>query len=238
MNKRTRLIIQCLLAFVITAALASCGGGATPEPTQDVGIIQTNVVQTLDAQGTETAMAMPTDTPEPTYTAVAFTPTVGEIIALPSANPSGAGLVPTVTPAGEISSAGGLVTDNATTGAAVAPTATQATAGDKASYDSQTPTDGTHFKAGESFDITWYLLNTGTTTWTTDYSLRFFTGTNFSKPGKNRYNLNAAVAPNTVGACSIDAVAPATSGSYTMSVVLGNEMDENFMIVDVTIIVD
>ena len=110
--------------------------------------------------------------------------------------------------------------------------------GDKASYDSQAPLDGTHVERGQWFDITWYLLNTGTTTWTTDYVLRYFTGTNFTKPGKNRYYLSAPVAPNTVGACTIDAVAPSNPGTYTMSVVLGNENDENFYIMDITIVVD
>lgn len=119
------------------------------------------------------------------------------------------------------------------------PTATPIVqSGDKASYDSQSPQDGTHLQRGQEFDITWNLLNTGSTTWTTDYVMRFFTGTNFTKPGKTRYNLNAPVPPNTVGACSVDAVAPSKPGEYTMSVVLGNENDENFYIVDITIIVD
>lgn len=119
------------------------------------------------------------------------------------------------------------------------PTATPVVqVGDKASYDSQSPQDGTHVKAGQSFDITWNLLNTGTTTWTTDYVLRFFSGTNFTKPGKTRYNLRSEVTPNTVGACTVDAVAPKTPGTYTMSVVLGNENDQNFYVVDITIVVD
>lgn len=121
----------------------------------------------------------------------------------------------------------------------IAPTATpNVQPGNRASYDSQTPLDGTHVSRGQIFDITWYLLNTGTTTWTTDYSLRFFSGTNYTKPGKNRWYLNAPVAPNTVGACTIDAVAPGAPGTYTMSVVLGNENDENFYVVDATIVVD
>ena len=33
------------------------------------------------------------------------------------------------------------------------------------------------------------MVNTGTTTWTTDYSMRYFAGTNLTKPGKTRYNL-------------------------------------------------
>ncbi len=121
----------------------------------------------------------------------------------------------------------------------VVPTATPVVmVGDKATFDSQSPQDGTHVQPGQVFDITWNLLNTGTTTWTTDYVLRFFSGTNFTKPGKTRYPLTNPVPPNTVGACTVDAVAPKQSGTYTMAVVLGNENDENFMVVDITIVVD
>ena len=116
------------------------------------------------------------------------------------------------------------------------PTPVQLT-GDKASYDSQSPQDGVHVQPGQWFDITWYLMNTGTTTWTTDYVLRFFSGTNFTKPGKDRYYLSAPVAPNTVGACTVDAVAPKNPGTYTMAVVLGNENEENFYVMDITIVV-
>ena len=120
----------------------------------------------------------------------------------------------------------------------MSPTATPVSTGDKASYDSQTPQDGTHVGRGQSFDITWYLLNTGTTTWTNDYCLRFWTGRNFTKPGKTRYNVLEPTAPNTVGRIMVDAIAPSDPGSYTMSMVLGNENDENFFIVDITIVVD
>ena len=127
---------------------------------------------------------------------------------------------------------------------AVLPVITQPTAntplaaGDKASYESQSPLDNSHVERGAEFDISWYLLNTGTTTWTTDYSLRYFTGTNFTKPGKGRWNLVQSVPPNTVGTCTVDAIAPENPVTYTMSVVLGNENDENFFIVDLTIVVD
>ena len=122
----------------------------------------------------------------------------------------------------------------------IAPTATPMVqqSGDKASYDSQTPQDGTHVGRGQIFDITWYLLNTGTTTWTEDYVVRYFSGTNFTKPGKLRYPLGEPGPPNSVGACKVDAVAPGAPGTYTMAVVLGNENDENFFIMDVTIVVD
>ncbi len=110
--------------------------------------------------------------------------------------------------------------------------------GDKAEWQSQSPADGDHVEAGSEFDITWYMVNTGTTTWTTDYSMRYFAGTNLTKPGKIRYNLPEAVAPGAVGACSVDAVAPWEPGTYQMIVVLGNGNDENFSKVDITIVVD
>ena len=116
--------------------------------------------------------------------------------------------------------------------------AVSAPKGDKAEWQSQSPADGDHVEAGSEFDITWYMVNTGTTTWTTDYSMRYFAGTNLTKPGKTRYNLPAAVAPGEVGACSVDAVAPWEPGTYQMFVVLGNADDENFSKVDITITVD
>ena len=119
------------------------------------------------------------------------------------------------------------------------PTPTSALqVGNKATFDSQTPVDGTHFSPGTNFDIHWYLLNSGTTTWSTDYTLRFFSGDNFTKPGKNRWGLLRDVPPNAIGDCVIDAVAPSKPGTYTMAVVLGDENDQNFMVVDITIIVD
>ena len=119
------------------------------------------------------------------------------------------------------------------------PTPTSALqVGNKATFDSQTPVDGTHVAPGTDFDIHWYLLNTGTTTWTTDYSLRFFSGDKFVKSNKSRWYLQSNVAPNQIGDCAVDAVAPSKPGTYTMAVVLGDENDQNFMVVDVTIVVD
>jgi len=109
---------------------------------------------------------------------------------------------------------------------------------EKAALKSQVPEDGSHLEAGSEFDITWHLTNTGTTTWTTDYCLRYFAGTDLTKPGKLRYNLTEPVAPGETGACSVDAVAPWEPGTYQMFVVLSNGNDENFSKVDITIVVD
>ncbi len=236
LNSKTAAIAIAVL--IMAAILSACGTTATPEPTPDMNVYATNAVQTVEAYYTATALARPTDTPEPTYTPVT----------LPTDTPEPVSVLPPAIPSGEsapvISSDPAALPELPVTDAAQAmgipsvPTATAALAGNKASYDSQTPLDGTHVEAGSEFDITWYLMNTGTTTWTTEYCLRYFTGTNFTKPGKTRYYLTQPVAPNTVGACTVDAIAPWDPGTYSMSVVLGNENDENFFIVDITIIVD
>ena len=237
---------NALCVFVIIAAavaLSACGNAATPEPTPDMNAFATSAVQTVEARYTETALAMPTETPAPTYTPVSLPTATAEVLVLPTSEE----MISNTASTGTDTSAAAATTGTSASGdaasvaaAAVVPTATTAasSSGNKASYEGQTPTDGTHVEAGSEFDITWYLVNTGTTTWTTDYSMRYFTGTNFSKPGKTYYRLNNAVAPNETGACSMDAVAPTTPGTYTMSAVLANENDENFMIVDLTIVVD
>lgn len=228
MFKRKNIIAFCALTILTTAMLASCGGGATPEPTIDVNQIATNAVQTIEARATETALAMPTATIAPTYTPVSYTPTTPALpLSLPTAGSGNT--VPTTST--------GAIVPGATVGAAK-PTATLASVGDKANWADQSITDGTHYGAGETDDLIWYITNIGTTTWTTDYSIRFFTGTNFAKSGNTRYNLTSTTAPQETAAVTIDITAPTTAGEYKMSWVLSNENDENFYIVDVTIVVD
>ncbi len=226
MSKRKQIIASYALIIMVTVLLASCGSSATPEPTIDVNLIATNAVHTIEARASETAAAQPTATLQPTYTPVSYTPTpAAGSVALPTAGSGG-----TVPTTGAAAPTAGLPV--------AAPTATLGSVGDKGVWASQTIADGTHYKAGETDDLTWYITNIGTTTWTTSYSIRFFTGTNFAKAGNTRYALPGTTAPQETGAATIDIVAPSTAGSYTMSWVLSNENDENFYIVDINIIVD
>ena len=110
--------------------------------------------------------------------------------------------------------------------------------GDKAEWQSQSPSDGDHVEAGSEFDITWFMTNIGTTTWTPGYSMRYFAGTDLTKPGKARFGLTETVAPGETGTFNVDALAPWKPGTYQMFVVLSNEHDENFSKVDITIVVD
>ena len=245
-NLSRKTLLRLVTIFMIISILSACGTAATPEPTLDMNEFATHAVETIEANATATALMIPTNTPEPTYTPVTLpTDTPEGIMVLPTSSSMEGSMIiiPNTDPAAPLTNNAlpALPGDAAAAAAPVViqPTATQPpTTGDKASYDSQYPLDGAHVEAGSEFDITWYLLNTGTTTWTTDYCLRYFTGTNFTKTSKSRFYLNQPVPPNTVGACSLDAIAPTSPGTYTMSVVLGNEEDKNFFIVDITIIVD
>lgn len=233
MLNRKKIFAQCAFIIIFTVVLSACGTRATPEPTIDVNQIATNAVQTIEARATETALAKPTDTPQPTYTPVSFTPTTASLpISLPTAssgNSISSSVATLAVPAGGVTSAALLVAQ---------PTATLASVGDKAVWADQSIADGTHYSPGESDDLIWYITNIGTTTWTTSYSLRFFTGTNFAKAGNTRYYLTQTTAPQQTASITIDFVAPTTPGEYKMSWVLSNENDSNFYIVDFTIVVD
>lgn len=251
--KRTKTIriLALLLALIL---LSGCRNNPAPTPTIDVNALATTVFQTIEANNTETAVSNPTETPLPTGTPVpteTVKPTEG-VVVLPIGPGSSVPTqdssmivnhyqdqIPTQAPLNPVLPAVPAASAPANIPAAIQPTATiPADRGDKASYQAQTPLDNVHVGRGEDFDITWYLMNTGTTTWSTEYSMRFYTGTNFTKPGKTRYYLTQPAAPNTIAALTIDARAPEEPGTYYMIYVLGNENDENFFNVDLTIIVD
>ncbi len=97
---------------------------------------------------------------------------------------------------------------------------------DKGEWVSNTPDDNTVLRPGEEFQIVWNVKNTGTTTWTTEYSYRFFGGDQFHKSAT--YNLTADVAPNQVAKLVVDAVAPTSEGEYRTNWVLTNNGGTNF----------
>ena len=217
----TRLGVLILAALILSA----CGTPATPEPTPDMNAYATSMVQTVEANFTQTAvMENPPETPVPTYTPVVLSDQPeGEGVILPTAGPAESSLI---------------INPDVPAEAAPALPANAAAGEDKAEYESQSPQDNTHVEPGSEFDITWYLRNAGTSAWTTDYSARYLSGTNLTKPGKDRFNLPEPVEPGRIGAWGLDAIAPTTPGTYNMTVVFGNGSDQNFTTADITIIVD
>ena len=71
--------------------------------------------------------------------------------------------------------------------------------------------DGQTLYAGESFTKVWRVKNTGTCTWTPDYSFVFTSG---SRMGGSDIRVPQKVAPGQTVDLSIDMIAPYTNGTY------------------------
>jgi hypothetical protein len=67
MDKRFDAIFVAVM--VLALALSACGGAATPAPTQDTALIQTQAAQTVVADLTQNAPPPPTQAPAPTEAA-------------------------------------------------------------------------------------------------------------------------------------------------------------------------
>lgn len=85
--------------------------------------------------------------------------------------------------------------------------------------------DGTEVAAGESFTKTWAILNTGTCTWNTDYSIDFYSGNDLDGSATT---LTESVAPNETVYISVDMVAPSTTGDYVGYWRMHNASDTDF----------
>jgi hypothetical protein len=96
----------------------------------------------------------------------------------------------------------------------------------KAQWVSQSITDDTTFKPGETFTMTWRLKNTGTSTWTSEYLLRYYSGDTFSAP--KEIAIGREVLPEEEIDISIQMKAPANPGSYSSVWVMSNENRSNF----------
>lgn len=199
LNSHTTLARAALLLAVIL--LTGCSSlSPAAQPTQDMNALKTSVVQTLHAQFTQTAEALPTATPtlEPTAT-LAPTPTL-EATPMP---------LPTLAP---------------TSAQPAVPTA-QPTAGtysgDHAVFQYQVPGDGATFAKGEVFHVAWGVKNDGTTTWNTNYAWVFLGGTQVS--GVTVAKLTKEVKPGEKYEFFYEGTAPNKPGSYKTSFKLVND---------------
>jgi hypothetical protein len=212
-------LIGMAVMVVLTILLSACNIGATPAPTQDVGLIYTQAAQLVATQfamqQTQTALAVPpTPLPSPTMAAAPVIPTF-----------------PVATPFGVSTPFGGATPFGASTpfGAATQPGGFLPTATIKALATAAAPQcdsailiaditvpDGTELKPGKDFEKVWRIQNTGTCTWDDGYSfvymggsldgynLYFKTEEKFVKPGATvdlGVDLTASLTPNTYQEC-------------------------------------
>jgi len=208
------------LLAMLTAALilSSCNIGAQATPTVDINAINTAIVGTtiaqFSAQFTQTALAVPTNTPAPTNP-----PQELPTFALPTLNTSGTTALPTVS---FITTPGSIITPlPAFTQLAspAAPAATQAlgdSCNNSAFEADVTIPDGTVLKGGEDFQKIWRIRNTGTCTWDEGYALVYIGGSNPDlDPYTFEFKKSSDFVPGgTVKDIGVNLTAPCTPGKY------------------------
>lgn len=203
------------LLLVAVLLLSACQPAETPVPTPDADTIRTAAVLTVEAELTQQAILNPTSTATATLE--------------PSPTPD----IPTLMPLGE---------ETPTLPAGVVPpaqaTATQAppaapTAPDRATWVSNVPADGAVIQPGQKFEIRWTIRNTGTTTWNTNYTVRFFAGN--LNPVNNTVKFRGETKPEAAAEIVVEVIAPTTPGEYYGWWKLTNAQGVNFGDVDLTI---
>ena len=192
MMKKQSLHKLFLLVLIVALSLSACGPKNDPKAAE---IQLTNVAETVAVQFTKTAIARPSDTPIPTateYIMPTMTPTAMPTMAIPTASIS-------TTPA---------------TTAVTTATLPQTPAGgvDAGVWARSNPADGTDIKAGSQFKVTVTLMNTGTTTWNTNYYIQMTGGDQLGLK-LTKYQMPYEVPPKMSVQFTFDFTAPNAAGT-------------------------
>jgi hypothetical protein len=198
------LFSTLLLAVVLSSCTTPGLSGATPTPyiivitntpTVDMAPFMTQAAETVFAQLTETALAMPTETPVPPTD----TPTITQTFT------STATLIP---------AASSTPVKTSTPVKSNTPKATATKAGWNCEITFQLVENGKEFNTNEDFDARWTIKNTGTETWSaSDVDYIYVSGTEMQKFNK-LYDLPASVSPGNSITIIVDMKAPGSSGYY------------------------
>ncbi len=78
--------------------------------------------------------------------------------------------------------------------------------------------DGTAVEVGTKFTKTWRLMNVGSCTWASDYSIVFFSGDDLKAPAS--VSLTGSVPPGASADLSVKLQAPSTKGTYQANFML------------------
>ena len=196
MKNITKISKGAILILLSGIFLAACSAGAPATPTTDPNMLFTQVAETVMVSITQTAAAMPTNTPAPTNTPE---PTS---MPLPTQDLS---ITPTAQPA-----------------IPGYPTATVQRYGNVAQWYGQSPADGLTYSANQKFTFHGCMRNIGDRTWNNNYYLKFVGGPNlWSGTVTWRVGFTGAtvqsvsVKPGSQWCWDIGGTMPATKGTYT-----------------------
>ncbi len=199
-KKRTLTLIGMCLSLLWSAACTPTIPASTPTtPAPAAATLDLNPLRTEIAG---TVFAQVTQ-------ALALTPSITPLATLTST------FTPTLTASPAPSAAVTLATGTP-----------QATAVNLDQWVAQSVADDTSFAPGQSFTMTWTIKNTGSSTWTIAYLLRFYGGSAFGAP--TEIPLSRAVAPGDQIDISIQMKAPTKTGTYDSTWVMANPNRFNF----------
>jgi len=184
-----------LIAGLLGLIFTASCGFSNATPTMDANAVYTQAAMVVQAELTSAALLTPSMTVTPIST---NTPIPSETMATQSGLPTMPVTLPSIT----------------------APAIA-----DRSVWISNDPADGTQLTPGQSITLTWKVQNTGTTTWNTNYSIRFYTGT---KVGAADFNLKKTVNPNDTVDIPVQITAPMNPGKYTTYWVITNDQGVNF----------
>lgn len=217
---RSALVVLAISSLI----LVGCSPAAPTEPTLSPDAIYTAAAQTVEAEIATRAALNPTAT-------MTFTPLPSPTMPLPTAAQPAAG-TPAAPAAPAVTAGAGTVAATATLAVAAAPGSSAA----KYELVSQDPADHSEIAAGVGFDGSWVIKNTGTTTWTKQYSLVFFIGERLNPGGKtNTYTFTQEVKPGETIKVAADMAAPTKAGEYYSWWKLKDDQGQNFGDLDLTI---
>ncbi|HMD88110.1 MAG TPA: NBR1-Ig-like domain-containing protein [Anaerolineaceae bacterium] len=217
-----------LLAFIL--AITACSpqnnnNNPTQSPTQAATSEQ---AAPTHASGLIVLSPFPTDTQPANATAEATSGTPNSPAATaPIGQPTGS---PNSLPTNTASTPNVAASNTPAVVATTPPGSSSSGPADKYQYVSQNIPDKTQVRPGVEISMTWAVKNTGTTAWTTDYELRYFTGPANSAP--NVVKFPKTVPPGTVANLTVEIVAPKSPGDYDSWWKLTNAQGQNFGDVD------
>lgn len=165
-------------------------------PTEDSSVVLTGVVLTVQSDLTQTAVAKPTNTPTQ--------------IPEPTDTPEPTSAVTLVSP----------------TSAEPTNTSSAPIGEDNGTWLSSDPPDGTLIDGGTVFTVRLRLFNNGTTTWTTDYYIKFASGERMGAP--EEIAMPYAVPPGSQVELEVTFTALQENGTFRSNWTINNANDIPF----------
>lgn len=224
MNFYKKMPVWAFLTILAMILSACVPGEETPDPQALI----TQAAATVSARLTQDAAAQPTVNLTEVITQIAGT-IQAQITQTAAAQPTQThtpGITQTSTVARPV--------------AYVAPTVPVAlgNAAEKCEYITQFPADNSAYGAGWSSgseDWYWEVKNSGTTTWTTAFQYRFYTGDLMTQNDVRAYSLKSEVKPGSTIRLYYDPKVPNKNGNLYQAWVLVNAQGINFCAMDLTL---